>query len=87
MDWNVLEAEGAGVVDVLNVGDSCPGLRPSPEWMLGPMPKTGSLREVMSGTDSPTLAVCSSVWLDQHVWARLVLLQMEPWALWARRGL
>lgn len=47
----------------------CPGLRCSPEWMVGPLPKTGSLGEVTLGTDSSTLAVCSSVWLGPHVWA------------------
>lgn len=33
-----------------------PGLRPSPEWMVGQLPKTECLREVTLGTDSPALA-------------------------------
>lgn len=44
-----------------------PGLRLSPEWMVGPLPKTESLREVTLGTNSSALAMSSSVWLSPHV--------------------
>lgn len=59
LDLYVLEAEGTRAADKLNMAGGwgvggrslrcCPGLRPSMEWMAGPLPETESLGEMTSG--------------------------------------
>lgn len=71
LDLYVLEAEGTRAADKLNmVGGGgrglrrCPGLGPSVEWMVRPLPETDGLGEMTSGYQQPCLghAVKVSGW-------------------------
>lgn len=94
MDLYVLEAEGTRAADKLSVvgggGRSIrrgPGLRPSVEWMVRPLGDRRPGRDDITVPTAVPWACGQGVWLAPHAWARLVGLQVEPWALWAKSGL